>query len=84
MDYFFFFLIIAVLIGLLIFVHRIDNNAKNKYRQDAYTILESTTPDTTMVKKTLKGLYLYGGRVRKDQEFQQLIKRLNEIIDNVK
>ncbi len=83
MEYVAFVLIILVLVGMLLLVNRMDKNAKNKYRKDAYTLLENPSPDPKDIKKTLKGLSLYGGRWRKDQEFIQLIRRLSDKLDKV-
>lgn len=83
MDYLYFVLIILVLVGLLYLVHRMDKNAKNKYRKDAYSLLDNPVADPKEIKKTLRGLSLYGGRLRKDQEFSQLIKRLSEKLNDI-
>jgi hypothetical protein len=83
MDYVIFAIIILALGGMLFLVNRMDKSAKNKYRKEAYTLLESPSPDTKEIKKTLKGLSLYGGRWRKDKEFVQLIKRLSEKLDKI-
>lgn len=85
MDYVYFVLFILVLIGLLILVTKIDARAKNKWRKYAYNLLETESPDPEEVKKTIKGLRLYGGRWRKDKEFVQLVQRLQakfEAIEN--
>ena len=71
MDYVWFALIVLALIGAWMLVNRIDRRAKERYRRDAYRIL-----DKKEVKDTLRGLSLYGGRLKKDKEFDELKKRL--------
>jgi hypothetical protein len=83
MQYVIFSLVVLVLVGLLFIVRWTDNNAKNKYRRDAYKLLDSPAPDPAMIKKTMKGLHIYGGRWRRDKEFAQLIRRLSEKLDSI-
>jgi hypothetical protein len=78
MDYFYFALIILALIGGFIFLQRSDKRTKNKYKMDAYRLLDSPNPNPNEILKTIKFLRLYGGRWRKDKEFIQLIDRLIE------
>lgn len=76
MDYVWFALIVLALIGAWLLVNRIDRRAKERYRRDAYRILDKEDPTEKEVKDTLRGLSLYGGRLKKDKEFDELKKRL--------
>jgi hypothetical protein len=78
MDYVYFILIILALVGGFIFLQRSDKRTKNKYKMDAYRLLDAPTPNPNEILKTIKFLRLYGGRWRKDKEFLQLIDRLIE------
>ncbi|HUT68519.1 MAG TPA: hypothetical protein VMW86_08230 [Dehalococcoidales bacterium] len=84
MEYVYFFLVVLVLIGILVFTNKIDARAKNKWRKSAYSLLEEGNPSPEDIKNTIKSLRLYGGRWRKDKEFVQLISRLQEKFDNIK
>jgi hypothetical protein len=83
MEYLWFVLIIIVLLLALVGLNKIDKREKNKYRKAAYTLLETVNPDLKEIKNTIKGLRLYGGRWRKDQEFVQLVKRLQDKINGI-
>ena len=74
----YFILIILVLIGIMVFLSRMDTRTKNKYKTDAYELLELSDPDPKKVKDCLKGLRLYGGRIKKDKEARDLANRLSE------
>jgi hypothetical protein len=76
MDYVYFILIIGALIAAFIFLQRSDKKTKNKYKMDAYRLLDSPDPAPSEIVKTIKFLRLYGGRWRKDKEFIQLTDRL--------
>jgi hypothetical protein len=82
MEYFYFFLFIAFLVGTLIFLTRMEARAKIRQKKAAYELLEQKEPSTQEIKRVLKGLRLYGGRWRKDKEFQQLIVKLEERLKN--
>jgi hypothetical protein len=84
MDYFCFALIILALVAAILLLRRADIKTKNKYKKDAYRLLETPNPDPKEIKNTLKFLNLYAGRWRKDQEFLELIRRLLEKLDNIK
>jgi hypothetical protein len=76
MDYLYFVLMILVLVAAFVFLMRIDRKAKNKYKADAYELLENSDPEPKHVKDTVRGLRLYSGRIRKDKEAQELVRRL--------
>ena len=83
MDIFWFILVLAVLVFIMFLLNKFDRMTKNKHRQKAYTLLEAETPDPKEIKDTIKGLRLYGGRMRKDQEFQKLIKELQDKLSSI-
>jgi hypothetical protein len=76
MDIFYFVLIILALGLAFYLLQRSDKRTKNKYKMDAYRLLDSPNPTSEEILKTIKFLRLYGGRWRKDKEFVQLIDRL--------
>jgi len=84
MEYFYFFLFIAFLVGVLILLTQMERRAKNRYRKAAYAMLEQPDPSSKDIKAVLKSLRLYGGRWRKDKEFMQLIARLEERLKTVR
>ena len=69
-------LIILALIGIMIFLSRLDTRTKNKYKTSAYEMLEMSDPDRKQLKECIKGLRLYGGRIKKDKEARELVTRL--------
>ena len=78
MEYLTFVLVILFLAFLLFVLARIEKGTKNKWRKTAYDLLEMKKPERVEVLKTIKHLRLYGGRIRKDKEFMQLISRLQD------
>ena len=76
MDYLWFILMIAALVGAWILVNRFDKRAKERTRREAYRVLDMESPTDQEVKEALRGLSLYGGRLRKDKEFTELKDRL--------
>ncbi len=78
MDYLLFALLILALIGAIVFLSKLDTKTKNKYKTQAYELLENSTPDPKVVKDTCRGLHLYSGRIKKDKEARELVKRLME------
>jgi hypothetical protein len=76
MDYLWFILMIAALAGAWILVNRFDKRAKERSRREAYRVLDLENPTEQEVKEALRGLSLYGGRLRKDKEFSELKNRL--------
>ena len=76
MDYVYFFLVILALIGVFIILTRIDRKAKNNYKTDAYELLETSSPDPKRLKNCIRGLRLYSGRIKKDKEARDLVRRL--------
>ena len=83
MDYLAFILFILALVGLFIFLRKLDAKDKNKFKKAAYNLLETSDPDPKEVKNTLRGLRLYGGKFRKDKEFMLLIKRLHDKYEGI-
>ncbi len=78
MDYLTFIAIILILVAALYFSVRTERRVKDKYKKEAYRLLETSDPASKEFKDTVKGLRLYAGRLRKDQEAVQLINRLLE------
>lgn len=83
MEYVTFILLILFLALVLILLTRLDKRIKNKWRKNAYDLLEMANPDSEEIVKTIKNLRLYGGRIRRDKEFQQIISRLHEKLDAI-
>jgi len=83
MEYVYFVLLILFLGLVLILLSRLDRRTKNKWRKSAYDLLEMANPDSKEIVKTIKNLRLYGGRIRRDKEFQQIISRLHEKLDAI-
>lgn len=83
MEYVPFILLILFLAFVLILLARIDKRTKNKWRKNAYSLLETAKPDPQEIIKTIKNVRLYGGRMRRDKEFKQLIARLQEKLDSI-
>jgi hypothetical protein len=83
MEYLTFILLIMFLVFLLFVIARIEKGTKNKWRKSAYDLLEAETPDQEELLKTIKHLRLYGGRIRKDKEFMQLISRLQDRLASI-
>ena len=78
MEYLFFILFLAFLVLLIILISKIDAREKAKHKKDAYRLMELSDPNPKELKETIKGLQLYGGRLRKDKEAMQLIKSLQD------
>jgi hypothetical protein len=78
MDYIWFILFILFLVLILFVLNKMDRISKLKHREAAYSLLETEKPDPAEIKKTIKALRLYGGRVRKDREFMDLIRQLQD------
>ncbi len=78
MEYVYIILFMVFLLGLLVLLSRLDRRTKNKHKQTAYKLLETSGPDPKAVKDTIKLLRLYGGRWRKDKECIELVQRLQE------
>ena len=83
MDYVYFIIIILALVAIIYFLNRSEKKTKNKHKKDAYRLLDTPNPDQREIISTIKCLRLYGGRWRKDQEFVELIKRLNMRLDKI-
>ncbi len=83
MDLFIFILIIIVLALIIYLLNRIEKKTKLNYKKTAYQLLEGINPTPKEIKDTIKGLRLYGGRIRKDKECVQLVQRLLEKLDTV-
>jgi len=78
MEYFYFVLFILALIVILFLLFKYDARIKSRYKKTAYRLLEMSSPDVKEIRDTIKGLRLYGGRIRKDKETVELIKRLQD------
>jgi hypothetical protein len=78
MDWVILVLFILVLVLAFIGLTRMDTSAKNKYKKEAYRLLETLEAEPEKVKSTIRGLHLYGGRMRKDKECAELIRRLQD------
>ena len=78
MDYFIFILVILILIVIVLILNRSQNRTRDKYKIDAYRLLETLAPSSKEVRDTVKGLKLYGGRWVKDKESVELVKRLQD------
>jgi hypothetical protein len=76
MDYFAFILIILILIILVVILNRSQTKTRDKYKIDAYRLLETPEPSAKEVRDTIKALKLYSGRWFKDKESVELVKRL--------
>jgi cbb3-type cytochrome oxidase subunit 3 len=83
MEYVVFILIILFLVFLLVLLSRIEKRTKNHWRKTAYAILEMKDPAREDILKTIKNLRLYGGRIKRDQEFKQLIERLQDKLEGL-
>jgi hypothetical protein len=83
MDYFWFALFVLALVVAFFLLHRSEKKTKNKYKIDAYRLLDAPDPTPKEIEKTIKMLRLYGGTWRKDKEFvalaNKLIARLNNL-----
>jgi len=80
-DIVFFVVIILALIGITILLHRSETKTKNKCKITAYNLCEEKNPDPKKIKDTIKLLRLYSGRFRRDQEFIELIKMLQDLLN---
>ena len=78
MDYFYFVLIILALIAVFIFLVRMDRRTKDRHKTEAYELLEDSSPDPEKVMNCVRMLRLYGGRVKKDPEARELVRRLQD------
>jgi hypothetical protein len=82
-DYLVFILIIVALILIIYFLNRIEKRTKLNFIKNAYRLLEDINPTPKDIRDTIKGLRLYGGRLRKDKECIQLVKRLLEKLNTI-
>lgn len=82
-DYFIFILIVLALAAAWWLLNRFDKRTKNKYKKDAYRLLDTQDASKEEIIKTIKMLRLYGGRFRKDKEFVQLVERLITKLDKI-
>lgn len=83
MDYVYFALIIIALIAASWLLSRADKKTKNKYKIEAYRLLDAPDASPEEIKKNIKMLRLYGGRFRKDKEFIQLTEKLVAKLDKI-
>ena len=79
-DIIIFIVIIFILIGVTVLLHRSEAKAKNKHKIAAYQLLEDKNPDPKKIKNSIRMLSIYGGRFRRDQEFDQLIRMLTDLL----
>jgi regulatory protein YycI of two-component signal transduction system YycFG len=83
MEYFIFVLIIIALVLVIVLLNRIEKRTKLNIKKTAYRLLETVDPTPKEILDTIKGLRLYGGRIRKDQECIQLVNRLQKKLDAI-
>ncbi len=79
-----FILLIVGMVAAYYLLHKSEVRTKNKHKMNAYKLLEEENPNPKKIKETIKMLSLYGGRFRKDQEFDQLIKLLSNLLAEMK
>jgi hypothetical protein len=84
MDYVWFVLFMVVLAGILFFISWSDKKMKRKYVEDAVNLIQSPNPERKKLVDTIRGLRLYGGRWRKDPEFQELRLQLQDKLASLK
>lgn len=75
--------VMLVLAGAWWFIKRMDGAAKDKSRENAYRLLEMENPPAKELKRTIRNLQLYGGRMKRDQEFIQLRAKLTSKLDTI-
>jgi hypothetical protein len=73
--------LMVVLAAAMYFIHRMDKSAKAKSRENAYRLLDMEDPPPRDLKRTIRDLSLYGGRLKRDKEFLQLKERLNRKLE---
>lgn len=78
-----FILFIFALVAAYILLHRSEARTKNKCKITAYSLLEEQNPDPKKIKETIRLLNVYGGRFRRDQEFEQLIQLLAGLLAEI-
>jgi hypothetical protein len=83
MDYVLFIIFILIIVALFIFLRKDLARAKNKYKKNAYRLLETDAPASKEIKDTVKCLQLYFGRRSKDGEAAELIKRLMDKLEQL-
>ena len=62
----------------MVVLNKSQNRTRDKYKINAYKLLETSEPSAKEISDTIKALQLYGGRLRKDKESVELIKRLQD------
>ena len=75
--------VMVVLGGAWWFIKRMDGAAKDKSREKAYKLLEMDNPPAKEIKRTIRDLHLYGGRLKRDKEFVQLRVKLTQKLDTI-
>jgi hypothetical protein len=83
MDYVYFGLFVIIVILLAAAIFKSSAKAKEKYKQDAYRLLDLSDPNPKELENTMKNLHRYTGHSDRDQEAKQLIKRLIERLDQL-
>jgi len=81
---------IASILGIVVLLaagwwllRRLDQHAKLKSRDRAYKLLDMDNPSVKEMKSTIRELQLYGGRLKRNKEFQQLRHRLTQKLDTI-
>ncbi len=81
MQYVWFFGIMALMVLLLLLLSQWEKRIKRNYQKQAYHLLEQDSPDPKRVKKSIRSLRLYQGRLRPDEEVRELILRLQSKLE---
>ena len=82
-DVFAYIGMVAVLAAAWYAMRRLDRKARAKSREKAYQLLDMDNPPVKELKKTIRELQLYGGRMKRDLEFLQLRERLSRKLDAI-
>ena len=83
MDILVFILILLVLFAVMYLLNRSEKKTKNKYKKEAYRILDTPHPTRAEIANSIRLLRLYGGRWRKDKEFIELVNRLKDRLNSI-
>jgi len=85
MSYVVFGLAIIAIAAAWYFLHSDFDKQKEKYKEAAYTLLETESRDAKAIKHTMKCLHLYCGRRTKepDAEVAELIRELGKKLDRL-
>jgi len=83
LNYVLFILVIIFAVGAWYLLRRDTFRVKKKYQKEAHRLLGEDRPDPKAILKTMKLLHIYGGRNRKDTETRDLIKHLNDKLEQL-